>query len=93
MLCRSTHSSTWIKRSSESSCVCCSARCALAHKSGKCSRGRSSTERWVGEAVGEAAMDLIDQFRAQVDAEEGRVAQLLAFDADQHRKAPQGLGK
>jgi hypothetical protein len=48
---------------------------------------------WGSWFVGDAASDLIDQFRAQVDAQEGRVASLLAFDADQHRKAPSNLGK
>ena len=48
---------------------------------------------WGSFFVGAAASDLISQFRAQVDAQEGRVASLLAFDADQHRKAPPNLGK
>ncbi|MGD0962674.1 MAG: hypothetical protein ABSA57_02095 [Candidatus Acidiferrales bacterium] len=51
------------------------------------------SRKWGSWFVGEATKDLIDQFRAQIDAQEGRVAQLLAFDEDQHREAPTNLGK
>jgi hypothetical protein len=49
--------------------------------------------KWGSWFVGPAAQDLIGQFKAQVDAQEGRTASLLAFDADQNRKAPPNEGK
>jgi hypothetical protein len=53
----------------------------------------ADSRSWGSWFVAEATADLIGQFRAQIDAEEGRVAGLLAFDADQHRKAPANQGK
>jgi hypothetical protein len=51
------------------------------------------SRQWGSWFVGSATKDLINEFRAQIDAEEGRVAQLLSFDKDQNRKAPPNLGK
>jgi hypothetical protein len=49
--------------------------------------------KWGSWFVGPAAQDLIGQFKAQIDAQEGRPASLLALDADQNRKAPPNEGK
>ena len=49
--------------------------------------------KWGSWFVGPAAQDLIGQLKAQIDAQEGRTASLLAFDADQNRKAPPNEGK
>ena len=51
------------------------------------------SRKWGSWFVGSATKDLIDGFRVQVDAEEGRVAGLLAFDKDQHLKAAPNQGK
>jgi hypothetical protein len=51
------------------------------------------SREWGSWLVGSATKDLIDEFRAQVDAQEGRVAQLLSFDRDQNRKGFPNLGK
>ena len=49
--------------------------------------------KWGSWFVGPAAQDLIGQLKAQIDAQEGRTASLLALDADQNRKAPPNEGK
>jgi hypothetical protein len=51
------------------------------------------SRKWGSWFVGPATKDLIAEFKARVDAEEGRFAQLLSYDKDQNRKAAPNQGK
>jgi hypothetical protein len=53
----------------------------------------TDSRRWGSWRAGEATKDLIVEFRAQLEAEEGNVERLMSLDQDHSGKAPRNEGK